>query len=248
MIAARRAVEDLEKSFREKSAAAKTHALRRLTDMFISGQADYQGDGLDLFDDILCRFSRQIDPASRAGLAERFAQQPNCPPGLARLLAMDESVEVARPVLAQCARLEEGDLIDVANSRGEGHHLAIAERKSLPVSITDALVDRGNNAVALAVLRRRKAQFSDEGLSKLVSKAKDDDMIALGMLARNDIPRQVLADVFSQTSDAFRQNFDSFDRRRSEEIKKVVSEVLAVSAGLTKVPATPQSPGQSPKR
>jgi uncharacterized protein (DUF2336 family) len=216
--------------------------------MFISGQADYQGDGLDLFDDILCRFSLQIDTASRVALAERFAQQPNCPPGLVRLLAMDESVEVARPVLAQCGRLEERDLIDVANGRGQGHHLAIAERKNLPVSITDALIDRGNNAVALAVLRHRKAQFSDEGLSKLVSKAKDDDMIALGMLARNDIPRQVLADVFGQTSEAFRQNFDSFDRRRSEEIKKVVSEVLAVSAGLTKVPATPHPPGQSSKR
>jgi uncharacterized protein (DUF2336 family) len=242
MIAARPAVEDLEKSFSAKSAAAKIDALRRLADMFISGQADYQGDGLDLFDHIFCRLSLQIETAGRVALAERFAQQPNCPARLVRLLASDESAEVARPVLAQCARLQEGDLIDVASSRGQGHLLAIAERKVLPARLTDALIDRGDNVVALAVLRNKKAQFTDEGLSKLVSKAKDDDMIALGMLKRNDIPRQVLADVFSQTSDAFRQNLDSFDHRRSEELKKVVSEVLAVSAGLTKAPATPQSP------
>jgi uncharacterized protein (DUF2336 family) len=217
--------------------------------MFISGQADYQGDGLDLFDDILCRFSLLIAAADRAALAQRFAQQPNCPPGLARLLASDESIEVARPVLARCTRLQEGDLIDVASSCGQGHLLAIAERKALPARLTDTLIDQGGNAVAHAVLRNRKAQFSEEALSKLVSKSKDDDMIALGILMRNDIPRQVLADVFSQTSDAFRQNLDSFDRRRSEELKKVVSEVLAVSAGLTKQPSAPgESRAASAKR
>ena len=60
-------------------------------------------------------------------------------------LAADDMIEVAGPMLAQCARLDDEDLIGSARSKGQGHLLAISQRASLSEAVTDVLVTRGDH-------------------------------------------------------------------------------------------------------
>ena len=87
---------------------------------------------------------------------------PNAPVGVIRILALDDDIEVARPVLKNSSRLDDSDLIAAAGSKGQLHLAAIAQRRTLSEAVTDVLVERGNKYVAHSV-RTRGARFSDAG-------------------------------------------------------------------------------------
>jgi uncharacterized protein (DUF2336 family) len=97
-------------------------------------------------------------------------------------------ISVAGPVLARSERLDEGDLIEIARTRGQSHLLAIGGRARLGAALTDVLVERGNGEVAQKVAANGGASFSESGFSNLVQRAGSDDVLAETVGRRIDIP------------------------------------------------------------
>ncbi|MGA7099650.1 MAG: DUF2336 domain-containing protein [Pseudolabrys sp.] len=56
------------------------------------------------------------------------------------MLACDDAIEVASPVLAQAEALDIGTLIECARTKNQEHLLAISRRKTLPENLTEVLV------------------------------------------------------------------------------------------------------------
>lgn len=104
-------------------------------------------------DDVFVRLVATIEQSSRALLSLRLAPVPVAPPKILRLLACDDAIEVASPVLTQAEGLDIGTLIECARTKNQEHPLAISRRKTLPANLTDVLVERGDQQVVLSTAK-----------------------------------------------------------------------------------------------
>ncbi len=102
-----------------------------------------QGTGLnererELMREILRRLTRDVEMAIRIALAQRLADDTTAPHDLI-LLLVDDTIEVARPLILKSPLLTESDVLRLIAEAGIGHQEAVAGRPHITVPVTDAL-------------------------------------------------------------------------------------------------------------
>lgn len=217
-------INELEDAISHKDVAHRAETLRRLTDLFALGSGKYSNQQLALFDDVLGRLIDEVETSVRAAFGARLAELPDAPPKVIRELALDNTIEVAGPVLTHSEALDKDTLIESAKTKSQDHLLAISRRKVLHEDITDVLVDRGNKQVALSTAENPGAAFSEFGYSTLVRRSKDDDRLAACVWSRMAIPRQHLLKLFAEASESVRLTLEATDRRKTELIRELVAK------------------------
>ncbi len=227
-------IDDLEGRFFEKSVGQQADALRRVADLFVAGQSDYDDEQLQVFDEVLLRLTRQIETVARVTLAERLAIHPNAPPRLMNQLALDEEIDVARPVLAHSAAVSDETLIEAARGSGQDRMLAISGREAIAEAVTDILLDRGDAAVALNTVRNPGARISAQGFDRLAERSTADEALAIGFFERENVPRQHLVKLFVNATEVVRSRLETIDRRRAVEIGKIVAEVAGSMQSMSR--------------
>ena len=121
-------IHQLDNSIAHSTDERRSAMLRHLTDLFLVGSDAYSDDEVDLIDDVFVRLVATIEESSRALLAIRLGPVPTAPPKVLRLLACDDVIEVASPVLTQAERLDTETLIQCARTKNQEHLLAISRR------------------------------------------------------------------------------------------------------------------------
>jgi uncharacterized protein (DUF2336 family) len=217
-------IDQLESALGDKNLARRADILRRVTDLFLLRSGSFSEDQIALFDTVMGKLLETIESSARAQFGSRIARSPDAPRGVVRLLASDNAIEVAGPVLTHSERLDDVTLVDTAKTKSQDHLLAISGRKILVEAVTDVLVERGNRAVVAATAHNSGARFSDFGVSTLVSKARDDGDLALCVWSRPDIPRQNLVKLFVDASETVKNQLVEADPRRAELIKSMVAQ------------------------
>src|SRR6201985_2965387 len=102
-----------------------------------------QGTGLnqrerELMREILRRLARDVEMAIRIALAQRLAEDTTAPHDLITLL-VDDTIEVARPLILNSPLLTEADVLKMIAESGIGHQEAVAGRPNIGIPVTDAL-------------------------------------------------------------------------------------------------------------
>ena len=216
---------DLEGVFATGSVAKKAEVSGRISVLFVSQAAHFSDEELTVFDELFGRLVVQIEVSARAIMAVRLAPVPNAPPKVIRSLAFDDAIAVASPILSFSERLSEQDVVENARQKGQGHLLAISKRKTLPVSVTDILVGRGNRDVLLSTVGNRGARFSDEGFGVLVKRAEGDDELAINVGKRAEIPRYLFRELLQQASQRVQVRLTSIHPELFVPIREIVEEV-----------------------
>jgi uncharacterized protein (DUF2336 family) len=219
-------LEELEAALASGTNTRRIEMLTRITDLFVVGAPHYSEDHITLFDDVMARLVTAIEEKARAKLAHRLAPIANAPATVIHMLAFDDDIEVARPVLTQSERLSERDLLANATSKSQKHLFAISQRKSLSETLTDVLVERGDRDVVHSVVQNTGARFSDAGFRMLVKRSADDDMLATEVGLRPDIPRQHFLMLLEKASTAVRERLAAENPEASATIQGVVAEVV----------------------
>jgi uncharacterized protein (DUF2336 family) len=226
-------IDQLEGVLASKDLSRRADVLRRVTDLFIRGSGKFSDDQIELFDDVMSTLIGTIELAARAAFGSRLARVADAPFGVIRLLAFDDAIEVAAPVLVHSARLDDAALVENARTKSQGHLLAISGRRVLPEAVTDVLVDRGDRRVVVSTAGNRGARFSASGMSMLVTKAQDNGALAMCIWSRPDIPRYDLVKLFAHASDVVRSKLEAADPRRAALIRNAVAdasdEILATA-------------------
>lgn len=218
-------IRELEDALSHGSAERRERTLRRVTDLFVFGSSHFSGDHIAVFDGVFSHLVADIEQSARAALAERIATVPNAPPKLIRKLAFDDAIEVAGPVLTRSEQLDNVSLVENANTKSQGHLLAITMRKSLAETVTDVLVERGGRDVALSVAQNAGAKFSETGYLRLVKRSEHDDELARSVGSRPEIPRHHFLKLLSTASKAVRMALEGAHPEHAHEIKHVVAKV-----------------------
>jgi uncharacterized protein (DUF2336 family) len=217
-------IEHLEGALASKDISKRADALRRITDLFAVGAGRFSEDDVDLFGDVMSRLVEGIELTARAAFGSRIARMTGAPSRVVRVLAFDDAVEVATPVLMHSDQLDDETLVENARTKSQGHLLAISGRKTLTAAVTDVLVDRGNPLVVTGAAKNPGAAFSDFGFSTLVRKSRDDAGLAMCVWSRPDIPRQDLLRLFARVSEAVRTKLEAANPKRAQLIRAAVIE------------------------
>jgi uncharacterized protein (DUF2336 family) len=218
-------LDELEAALASGDIARRIDILTRTTDLFIHGAARYSEEQVGVFDDVMARLVSAIETKARAKLSQRLAPIANAPSNVIRMLAFDDDIEIASPVLRQSDRLDDRDLLVSAGSKSQQHLFAIAQRKSLSEAVTDVLVKRGDRDVVHSVAKNVGARFSDAGFRMLVNRSTGDDVLATEVGLRTDIPRPHFLLLLEKASSEVRARLSAENPRAGAAIDGVVAEV-----------------------
>ena len=185
---------DLIAMAREPSSEKRRALLRELTDVFF-GTDTHSSTETDLYGTVLAELSAEMETAVRAELAQRFSESAAAPRTLIRRLANDEA-EVATPVLTSSPVLTDGDLIEVARTRGQDHLRAVSSRKDVSEAVSDAIVDHGDDETLERLLSNDGAQLSRAASEKAVERARANPALHAATVERKALPPDLLNEMY----------------------------------------------------
>jgi uncharacterized protein (DUF2336 family) len=232
-------IDQLEEVIAGKDIGRRAMMLRRVTDLFVLGSGKLSEEQIALFDEVMGRLVAEIETAARATFGHVLAMYPDAPPKVIRRLALDNAVEVAGPILSHSARVDIPTLVEGAKTKSQEHLLAISRRPVLVESVTDVLVERGNQQVILSTAGNSGAAFSEFGYSTLVRRSSNDGDLTLCVWSRPEIPRQHLLKLFADASETVKRELIKKDPRKAS----IIQEVVAQAANRIQSQTRERSPG-----
>jgi uncharacterized protein (DUF2336 family) len=234
-------VDEVETAINTGSAENRLETIKRVTDLFLSSASSFNSEQIELFDNVLERLIKTIeiraiaDVSARIALAEMSAQLApvsQAPPSVVRRLARHDEITVAGPVLTESARLSAEDLVEVAETKGEQHLLAIAGRWWLKEVVTDALLARRYPSVSRRIVNNPGARVSAGGFAIVVAQAESDPELAVETGIRVDLPPELRQQLLRNATEAVRSRLLS--RAPPHIFEEIRSAIAAVSAGVNR--------------
>jgi len=140
-----------------------------------------------LASEILGIFVRDAEASVRAALSETLKAAREVPRDVALALARDVD-SVAVPFLKISQALTDDDLLTIVAECGEGAQAAIAERPTVPETISDALVQRGHETVVATLVGNPGALISDNTLGTIVEAHGGSSAVAERLAMRPKMP------------------------------------------------------------
>lgn len=202
-----------------------------------------QGAGLnqrerDLMREILRRLTRDVEMTIRIALAQRLADDVNVPHDLIVLL-VDDSIEVARPLIQHSPLFTEQDALRLIASASVPHMEAIAGRPHIGVPVTDALAQSEAESVLVALLRNATAKISGATYVRLVEKSRAIAVLQAPLAHRADLPRDLAQALCAWVSDGLKSFIENNYRVPAARVAEAVDQGAQL---LANEPPRPKDP------
>ena len=206
--------------------------VRRLVDLLFQPSGHMTRHERALVDETVANLFPRLPDQERERLSRRVAELADPPRRIAALMAR-ERIETARLFLDRSELFGEDELGDIIAATSSAHHLAIAERSSLPPRVIDALIATGASDVVAALLQNHQLEPSRRNFFQLVDASRRDPVCQALLLSRPDLPADVAHLMFWWVAPEWRayvlQRY-AMDRRRMAEVLSDVPEVPAFDA------------------
>ena len=220
-------LQEIDCTIAHSSRDRRASMLRHLTDFFVVGSNQYSDEEIALIDDVFVRLISAIEELSRALLAIRLGPLSKAPPKVLRLLASDDAIEIASPILVQSEQLDDPALVECAKTKSQEHLLAISRRKVLREAVTDVLVERGDQQVVFSTAKNSGAKFSNMGFNKLVDRSVRDDRLTLCVGRRSDIPPRLFQRLLKEASEIVRSKLETEIPTAKRRIHRAVADITS---------------------
>ena len=234
-------VDEIDTVINTGSAEKRLDTIKRVTDLFLSSAGTLNGEQIELFDNVLERLIKTIeiraiaDVSARIALAEmssQLASVSQAPPAVVRRLARNDEIAVAGPVLAESARLTTEDLVEIAETKGEQHLLAVSGRWWLKEIVTDALLARRYPTVSRRIINNPGARVSAAGFSIVLEQAESDPELAVETGIRVDLPRELRQRLLRNATEVVQSRLLS--RAPPHLFEEIRSAIASVAAGVNR--------------
>lgn len=188
----------------QPSSERRRSLLREVTDLFMATEAAAQIQGSQAFDAVMETLSADLEAEVRAELAARLAPVSTAPRATLRRLAND-NIEVAAPVLSRSSALSQDDLLGVVNAKGQAHLALVSQRRDLSERVSDAIVERGDDATLGVLLRNAEAPLSRRSAEAVVDRAQGNPALHEAVIARDTLPPDLLNEMYFVVEQRLRQ-------------------------------------------
>jgi uncharacterized protein (DUF2336 family) len=233
--------DEVEAAIAAGSAEKHLETIKRVTDLFLLAADGYNDEQIELFGDVLERLIKTIeiralaDVSARIALAEmstQLASVKQAPPAVIRHLARHDEISIAGPVLTESARLSAEDLVELAQTKGEQHLLAICGRWWLTEIVTDALLARHYPSVSRRLVSNPGARVSASGFAVVLAQAESDPELAVETGIRVDLPTKLRRQLLRSATEAVRSRLLS--RAPPHLFEEIRSAIAAAAAGANR--------------
>lgn len=196
----------------EDNHAEREQLFRNMAQLFsfVSDRCD--DEQVAQYDEVLCQLAELVEVEARVHVAKLLAPLERAPGTVVVKLANDD-IEVARPLLEFSNVLNDDDLIDIVSRQSEDHRVAIAGRASLTDRVGGAIVDHGETASVVRLVRNYGVEFDRATLEKLVERATRDAEVASDLRGRSDIDWKSLRGEIDHVSGKVLQTLGDMDRQ-----------------------------------
>jgi len=226
MDASQSLIGELEDAIHSGSRDKRVDTLRRITDLFIADADRLSDRQIDVFDDVLGHLIKRIEGKALAELSRRLGPINNAPLDVVQLLARDDNIAVAEPILTASVRLSDNDLIEIANTKTQAHLLAISGRSQIATAVTDVLLQRGDGPVFHKLAGNFGAAFSENGFATLVRHSERDEKLAEKVGLRLDVPLRLFRELLLRATEAVRSRLLALAGPESrEQIQRVLAAI-----------------------
>jgi uncharacterized protein (DUF2336 family) len=222
-------LQDLIDLAKEPSSAKRRVLLREITDLFFVNPA-HQPSEMALFDAVLSQLAGDMEVAVRAELAERMAAAEDGPTRLARSLAADAAIEVARPILEGSSALTDADLLTLAARQGQEQLQAISRRVSVSEAVTEVIVARADDDTLGVLLGNDGAALSRRAHETAVDRAGVNPALHEAVVNRRALPVDLLNEMYFVVESKLRTKI----LERNAEVDPAALEA-ALNAGRNRV-------------
>jgi uncharacterized protein (DUF2336 family) len=191
--AAQPLIVELDSVLSRAPAAWRGITVRRLTDLFLVHAEACTADQVAVFDDVISHLIEKIDRRVLVELSNRLAQVENAPIRVVGTLARHPDMLIAGPLIERSMVLTDADLAEIADRDRRDPNLLsiIAARPRLGEATTEALIRRGNPAIARKIIDHPAARISEAGFARLVTSLENDKELALAIAKREDLPPEL---------------------------------------------------------
>ncbi|MEX2628427.1 MAG: DUF2336 domain-containing protein [Tistlia sp.] len=145
-----------------------------------------------LAEDILRSLARDAEVSVREALAAHLKGNPDLPRDVAQRLAADVD-SVALPLLQFSDVLAEQDLVAIVLEGRRNRQLAIAGRAHVPESVSDALIDNGDETVVARLIDNEGAIIAEPAYERALSIHGRAGSVGDSLARRSDLPASVAA-------------------------------------------------------
>jgi len=226
---------------RDKSAAGRNALAEAISDLTLEGNRVLSERERTLTFDILGRVIHEMEMSVRRTVATRLADMRDAPRDIVRLLANDE-IEIAYPILSHSGVLLDADLVEVIRQRTMEHQLAIAIRQQVSETVSDALVEAGDENVIRTLLSNQNAKISKTTMEYLVEESRRVDSFQEPILGRKDLDVKLVERMYLWVSAALRQSI-----LEDWDLDPATVDALLEEATGSEVNATTRSVGTKTK-
>jgi uncharacterized protein (DUF2336 family) len=202
-----------------------------------------QGTGLndrerELMREILRRLTHDVEMAIRIALAQRLSEDTTAPHDLI-LLLVDDSIEVARPLILNSPLLTERDVLRLIAESDPGRQEAVANRPHISVPVTEALAQSNHECVLLALVRNVTAKISSHTYETLVEKSRALTGLQDPLLRRPDLPPQLATSMCEWVSETLKNYIKINYAMTPKTMDAALIDVVHV---MLNEPAAPKDP------
>ena len=158
---------------------------------------------------LMDRICEDVSALVRRALSITLQNSPNLPRHIAFSLINDVD-SIAVPILASSPILSDKDLVDVLRSRAADKIRAIAQRKTISLHVSHAIVSFGDSAATARLAANDGALISQETAEMIAELHADDDLIREAALSRHDMPPSVISKLIEHSANKVEANLKTY--------------------------------------
>jgi len=216
----------LYKLARDRSPDGRRTFGREISGVFLDHFPALTKNERRLMYEILHQLMRDVEMSLRRSVADQLAAEADVPRDLAILLANDE-IDVAFPILSLSPVLFDEDLIEIIRGRTVEQQMAITKRPNLGETVSDALVEAGEESVIRSLLLNPNAEISSKTMAFLAEESKRVSSFQEPILRREEIDPELAKRMFGWVSSALRQYILDNHELEPAYVDKVLAQAVA---------------------
>jgi uncharacterized protein (DUF2336 family) len=186
------------------------------------GSGGFSAEQMKIAEEIFRTLLKDTEVEIRKTLSLAIKNSDNIPKDVVMQLAKDIS-DVSLPVLEFSQVFSDSDLIEIIQSTHEvSKQQGVSRRKSVSTSVSEALIETGNEIVVDTLLQNRGAEVTEKGFSKIVKDFGNKENVMESMISRENLPVNVVENMAKIVSDEI---YKKLSVKHKDAVDKISDEV-----------------------
>jgi len=171
--------------------------------------------------DIFLVMVRDAEVRVREALSANLKDCPFLSHDIARSLAQDVD-SVSLPILQFSGVLTDEDLVEIVREHGPSKQKAVAKRATVSETVSEALVESGDEDVVITLVANQGAKIPEPSLEKVLDKFGESQAVSDTMAGRGKLPMGVAERLVTMVSDKMRDHITQNTELAPDQVSDLI--------------------------